>query len=391
MPPTSPMDHIKSLCAEIGPRGSTTEDESRAAAYAAAKLEEAGAHDVSVEPFRSVPSLWWSLEIALALALLATAVYYFGDSPSYVWPVVLCALSVYLTAAELSFWRVSLSNILPKRLSQNVHAKVPSKGPSRKKLVVIGHLDTHRTPVLFHRSIVRFLPAILTTAVTCIVIKTAIWACAPVFVSPRTVLVIVLVLDIPILLLLLAILHGDFVSPFTEGANDNASGAAITLSLAELFAQEPLEQTEYWAVCTGCEEATLSGIKAFLDKHGDELRDAWFVDLECVGIGELRYITREGMLKKYYSNPGLVRAAAEAAETVGDDKIMGIPLQAGYSETAIVLKRGFSGITIMAMPEGSDEVPHWHQTSDRISNIEPQTIDKALQYVAALARELDSE
>jgi hypothetical protein len=97
------------------------------------------------------------------------------------------------------------------------------------------------------------------------------------------------------------------------------------------------------------------------------------------------------MLKKYYSNPGLIRAAAEVAEEIGDDKILGIPLESSYSETAIVLKRKFSGITISAMPEGSDKVPHWHQMSDRVGNIDPQTIDKALQYVAALARELDSE
>jgi hypothetical protein len=385
------MEHIKALCAEIGPRGSTTEDESRAAAYAAAKLKEAGAQDVAVELFRSVPSLWWALEIALALALITTAVFYFGESLSTVWPVLLCALAIYLTAAELSFWKLSLSNFLPRRVSQNVYGKVPPKGLSRKKLIVIGHLDTHRTPVLFHRRIVGLLPAILAVVVACVALKAMTFAVGPLLISPGAVLIIVLVLDIPLVFTLLAQLHGDCMSPFTEGANDNASGAAVALSLAELLAREPLEQTEYWALCTGCEEAALTGIKAFLDKHGDELSDAWFVDLECVGIGELRYITCEGMLKKYYSDPGLIRAAAEAAEAVGDDKIVGIPLDSGYSETAIVLKRGFSGITIMAMPEGSGNVPHWHQISDRICNIEPQTVDSALRYVAALARELDSE
>jgi Zn-dependent M28 family amino/carboxypeptidase len=204
------------------------------------------------------------------------------------------------------------------------------------------------------------------------------------------VFVVSLTLDIPILAALLAMLHGDLFSPFTEGANDNATGAAIVLSLAEQFAHEPLEQTEYWALCTGCEEATLSGIRAFLDKHGEELRDAWFVDLECLGIGELRYITYEGMLKKYYSNPGLVRAAADAARAVGGGKIVGMPLKSGYTETAIVVKRGFKGVTIMAFPEGADDIPHWHQTSDRIANIQPETVDKAFHYVAALARELDS-
>ena len=390
MAPTQPMEHIRVLCAEIGPRGPTTEAEAEAAAYAAAKLEEAGAQEVSVESFRSVPSLWWAMEIALASALLSTAVYYFAGGRSWGWPVLLCAFALYSTAAELSFWKFSLSNFLPKKVSQNVYGKVPPKGRVRNKLVVIGHLDTSCTPILFHRRIVGLMPAILASVVVCIILKGLAFAFGHVVVSSRAVLIISLILDVPIILSLLAMLHGNFFTPFTEGANDNATGAAVTLSLAEQFAEEPLEATELWALCTGCEEATLSGIKAFLDKHGDELRDAWFIDLDGVGIGELRYITYEGMLKKYYSNPGLVRAAAETAEALGDDKIVGMPLKSGYTETAIVLKRGFRGITIAAFPEGADDIPHWHQTSDRIANIQPETVDKAFHYVAALARELDS-
>jgi hypothetical protein len=204
------------------------------------------------------------------------------------------------------------------------------------------------------------------------------------------VLAVSIVLDIPIVAVLAAMLHGDIFSPFTEGANDNATGAAVVLSLAELFVRDPLEQTEYWALCTGCEEATLSGIRSFLDRHGEELKDAYFVDLKCLGIGELRYITYEGMLKKYYSNSGLVRAAADAAERIGDRDIAAMPLKRGYTETAIVVGRGLRGITIMAIPAGRDEVPHWHQVSDRIENIDSQTLNKAIRYLVALARELDS-
>ncbi len=45
----------------------------------------------------------------------------------------------------------------------------------------------------------------------------------------------------------------------------------------------------------------------------------------------------------------------------------------------------------MTFPEGSDAVPHWHQVSDRIGNIDPETVNRAMRYVAAIARELDSE
>lgn len=385
------MDHIKALCAEIGPRGPTTEAEASAAAYAASKLREAGARDVSVETFRSVPSLWWAMEIALALALASTVIYWWTGGKTWVYPVILCALSLYATTAEISFWKFSLSNFLPKRVSQNVYGKIAPRGRTRHKLVVIGHLDTNRTPVLFHRRVVGFLPAIFTVLIACVILKALAFFFGGAAGVRGGALTVSLILDVPIVLSLAAMLHGDIASPFTEGANDNATGAAVALSLAERFAREPLEQTELWALCTGCEEARLTGIEAFLDRHGDELRDAWFIDLECVGIGRLRYITCEGMLKKYHSNPGLVRAAADAARAIEGDEITGSPLKSGYTETAIVLKRGFRGITIMAFPEGSDDIPYWHQVADRTANLDEQTVERALEYVAALAGELDSE
>ena len=81
----------------------------------------------------------------------------------------------------------------------------------------------------------------------------------------------------------------------------------------------------------------------------------------------------------------------DAAQADGDSRIIGMPLKSGYTETAIVLGKGHKGITIMAFPEGADDVPHWHQVSDRISNVDPEGLDRALRYIIALAKELDSE
>lgn len=387
---TKPIDHVRVLCAEIGPRGPTTDGEARAAAYAAAKLEEVGAKGVSVETFRSVPSLWWALEIASALVLASTGVFYFGGGRGWGWPVLLVIAALYIVVAELGFWKLSVSNFLPKRFSQNVFGKIPPKKQSLRKLVVIGHLDTNRTPILFHRRFVRFLPAILVLVIVCEILKVPVFIIGAVGGIYPLSLFVVLVLDIPIAALLIIMIHGDLFSPFTEGANDNATAAAVVLSLAEQFASDPLDHTEFWALCTGCEEATLTGIRAFLDRHNDELRDADFIDLECLGIGELAYIMYEGMLKKYHSNAGLVRAASEAAEVIGRPGITARPLKSGYTETAIVAKRGFRGITIIAMPEGSDDVPHWHQVSDRIHNIDPKNLETAMEFVTAIARDLDS-
>ncbi len=386
-----PIEHVKVLCAEIGPRGPTTDAEARASAYAASKLKEIGACDVSVETFRSVPSLWWALEIASALAPASTIVFVLTAGRFWGVSTLLCLATLYVIAAEFSFWDFSLSNLLLKRISQNVYGKIPPKGNPQKKLVVIGHVDTNRTPMLFHPRVVKYLGFMIVLVIVLVAMKLLAFVSSAATQLYTPALVFSFICDIPIVIGLVVLVHGDLFSPFTEGANDNATGAAVALSLAEHLAREPLEQTECWTLCTGCEEATLTGIKDFLKQHGEDLKDACFVDLECLGIGHLRYVTYEGMLTKYYSNPGLVAVAAKAAQAVGNPCIQPIALRLGYTETAIVLRNGFKGITIMAFPEGKEEVPHWHQASDRIANIDPENLDRAVRFLEVFVRELDSE
>lgn len=385
----SPLEHLKILCAEIGPRGPTTNDEARAAAYAAARLQKTGARQVVIETFHSVPSLWWAFDIAFALPLAAAATYFFSGGRLWGVAAFLCLVSLSVIVAELRFSKLSLSSFLPKRISQNVHARIPPSGEPRKRLVVIGHLDTNKTPVFFRPGVVGHLPALLFLVMACILLM----GLAFVFVPRsdfRTAFVVSVTLSLPVSLAFILTVHGDLRTPYTEGANDNATGAGLVLSLAEQFSEEPLNHTELWALCTGCEEATLSGIKAFLHRHGEELGDAYFIDLECLGIGRVRYITVEGMLRKYYSNPGLLRAASAAAKAEGNGSIEAMALKSGYTETAIVLRNGLAGITVMAFPEGSRDVPHWHQLSDRLENIQPETLDTAFRFLVALAKEIDS-
>jgi hypothetical protein len=80
----------------------------------------------------------------------------------------------------------------------------------------------------------------------------------------------------------------------------------------------------------------LGGIQAFLDRHAQELKDACFVNLECLGRGTLTYITYEGMLKKYHSDPGLVRALSETS----DGDIKPLPLKFGDTENLMIRRRG---------------------------------------------------
>ena len=53
-------------------------------------------------------------------------------------------------------------------------------------------------------------------------------------------------------------------TPFTAGANDNASAVGLVLTLAEAPVSPPLAHTRVWQACTGCEEVQHYGADPFL-------------------------------------------------------------------------------------------------------------------------------
>ena len=79
-------------------------------------------------------------------------------------------------------------------------------------------------------------------------------------------------------------------TPFTVGANDNASAVGMVLTLAELFSKKPLRHTRLWLVCTGCEEVQHYGAIDFFKRHRPEMvnpKGLVFELLGCAGPGYL--------------------------------------------------------------------------------------------------------
>jgi hypothetical protein len=98
-------------------------------------------------------------------------------------------------------------------------------------------------------------------------------------------------------------LHADR-TPFSPGANDNASGVGVLLGLAARLAEESLAHTEVWLAFTGCEDVAAYGVPALLDAHAPELGDdAVYLILDQVGLGQLRVLTAHGLIIKRTTHP----------------------------------------------------------------------------------------
>src|SRR4029077_1004529 len=85
-------------------------------------------------------------------------------------------------------------------------------------------------------------------------------------------------------------------SQTVAGANDNLSGVAALVALAELLREQPAEGLRVLLVSCGAEETLQDGVRAFLARHREELAagHTWFVNLDTVGSPHLTLLEGEG-------------------------------------------------------------------------------------------------
>ena len=96
-------------------------------------------------------------------------------------------------------------------------------------------------------------------------------------------------------------------TPFTAGANDNATAVGMVLTLAAQLAARPLKNTRVYAVITGCEEVQHYGMIDFYQRHRAEMKEPKALVFEMLGCAGPAWTTREGIIVPFKSDPALVR------------------------------------------------------------------------------------
>lgn len=142
------QQHIYALAEEIGPRGSTRTAERLASEYCRRVLKRLGL-SVKMETFRGARSIYEPHLIAAILLLLAFLIYPLYGTPSAVVAAILSLFALSSSLLELSFRENPLRWMVSKGNSQNVIATLPSKNNHKQDIVLIGHVDSHRTPLIF--------------------------------------------------------------------------------------------------------------------------------------------------------------------------------------------------------------------------------------------------
>lgn len=377
------MEHVRYLVDTVGYRAPASEGERWASKYIRGVLEGQGI-EVQVEPFESPKTFSYPLMIVLSVSLLGGLL-----SCSHGFLGFLLAAVGAAGFTREAHYRSWAARFVPKGPSQNVLGRIPAKGEARRRVLVCAHYDTSRSGLYFHpRFVGGFRTVSVVTAVSVLGLPVFVllgglfWA--GLFGLLRTLATLWILASI------LVLLHREVYGKEVYGANDNASGVGVMLAVAERLAKEPLQNTEVWIAATGCEEAGLVGMLNLLKRHEQELREALIVNLDSIGAGQLRYITGEGLIRAYPSDPELLMLSAEVAR-----QNPGLPLAPREdrglgTDAAGALIHGYRAMSILGLDEDG-VVPNWHWETDVIENLDPKNLSEAEAFVDLLLKKIDHE
>jgi hypothetical protein len=178
-------------------------------------------------------------------------------------------------------------------------------------------------------------------------------------------------------------------SATVQGANDNLSGVAALVGLAELLQERPVPGVRVLLVSCGAEETLQDGVRAFLARHRHELdpERTWFVNLDTVGSPHLVMLEAEGPVwMESYVGPWLSDLLAERAERLGIALHRGFRARAS-TDSVIPSRAGYPTATLVSMTDWRSPA-NYHLPSDIPANLDYSTVIDATRLVYDLVQAL---
>jgi hypothetical protein len=177
--------------------------------------------------------------------------------------------------------------------------------------------------------------------------------------------------------------------PVVPGANDNLSGVAVLVALADAFRERPVEGLRVVLASCGAEEVLQGGIHGFARRHLAALdRDrTWVLNLDTVGSPKLAMLEGEGpFVMEDYFDRGLRDLCAEVAVRER------IPLRRGMrastsTDTVIPSRMGIP-TTCFTSLNRHKALSNYHSMTDVPENLSYATIACAADLTEAVTREL---
>lgn len=377
---------IRMLASDIGPRRPCSDEEKLAGAALVTWLRERGV-EANTEEFAGYSTFAKPYGLLFGASLAGGLLQRSANRGARRGGAALALGSAIAASLEGDLRWTPVSEALCKQRSLNVIARLPAGGPTRRRVCLVGHLDTSRSGLIFHPAIVPHLAKLLQNPA----ISLSVLAAGS------------LVRRLPgggvlhtaalggMAISLAALAERELRGSDVPGANDNASGAAVAMQLAAECAASPLEHIEVDLLITGCEESGLLGAQAYARRHRLRSAATTFLNFDTVGgPAPLTYILREGSAT--LSRPAskrLVNMLESIAQRRPDLGLSAARTTPGLPTDATAMRaRGWEAITLLAQGE---TIPNYHWPTDTYENVDPPTVGRALAAGRELLVTLDAE
>jgi hypothetical protein len=359
--------------------------------------DELAARGLEVErmPFRFSRSLYSVIALHCAIATLGSALYLWQPWIGAALHLFV-AISYGLDAHYCCFW---LRQCLRQVESSNIVARLPAAGEPRRRIVLIAHADAAPTGWMFHPWFLKLVHAnwpnrfcllrkqmlfstlalVLLAALDVVRATTGYW-------FPFLYYGFTLSAAIPLVLLLQIVLTNRIV----RGANDNLTGCAAVVLLAERLTQTPPPETELVFVISGCEESGRGGAL----HQARQMRDAWdprtttIIGLDTLSGGPLRYHIEGELWPIYPSRELMDAAAAIAASDPRFGSVEPYHAPAGATDVAPFLWHGYDGLCLVRISPTSDLPPNYHVPADCAANLAIEDVREAVDFAEGLVRKI---
>ncbi|MDR0884637.1 MAG: M20/M25/M40 family metallo-hydrolase [Oscillospiraceae bacterium] len=381
------LARIRALIETHGPRAPGSDAELAAQKDMAAQLGKV-CDNVAIEPFTLARAAFMGfIPFTVACGIAASVLFFLNLT--WIAALVGVAGSVPLILEFVLYWRFC-DPIFPKQTSHNVLARYLPTGTVKKRIILVGHSDSQYEWTLNYKFGGNGMKAVLIPAVVgliVIVIASVLKTVTNVWLDLDwawlNVLYTVVRYGIFVFFpLFIAFLFFQSWTKSVPGAADNLSGCLIAMSVVEELADAGIRfaDTEVDVVLSGSEEAGLRGAKAFVEQHGEELRDP-NIDTVVIALDTFRDLKdmavydrdRSGTVQHDKRVKELVK---EAAAHCGLD-LPYASIYIGASDAAAFTKGKIPATGFAAMNPTPPR--YYHTRLDNWDILEPDAIKKGLE------------
>lgn len=293
---------------------------------------------------------------------------------------------------ELGAGRRVLRSLLPKQTAANVVASAGDPDAART-LLIVAHHDAAHTSLFFNPRITEFLgvrveprsgtPPRMPPVMAPIALGPALVAAGSLAGTRRLV-----GLGAALCAGIIASFAEIALRPTVPGANDNLTGVATVVGVAEALREHPVRGLRVLLVSTGAEESLMEGMRAFAARHFPLMAPAQssVLCVDTVGSPNLVLAEAEGMLLMRDYDPAFNELVADCAQSEGVKLLRHLRMRLG-TDGLLAIRHGFPAAMLTSIDRhGAPSNYHW--PTDTPERVDYERLVDAVRLCGAVVRRL---